>query len=84
MHKIEGPVADPCAAPVEPGKAGQPHQFGLTAAMALIVGSKRIFLKEFNLPPGELRFARQPSAARKAGRCGGHPTPRLVGNTIAS
>ena len=24
------------------------------------------------------------SAARKAGKCGGHPTPRLVGNTIAS
>ena len=68
---------------VSPG-AGEPHQFGLTAAMALIVGSNRIFFKEFNLPPGELRFARQLSAARKAGRCGGHPTPRLVGNTIAS
>ena len=39
VHKIEGPGADPGAAPGVPGEPGEPHQFGLTAAMALIVGS---------------------------------------------
>jgi APA family basic amino acid/polyamine antiporter len=47
-HKIEAPGAGPGAAPGEPGKAEKP-QFGLTAAMALIVGSV-IGVGIFNLP----------------------------------
>ena len=38
-HEIEVPGPDPGAAPGEPGEAEKPHQFGLTAAMALIVGT---------------------------------------------
>ena len=30
------------------------------------------------------RIGPESSAARTAGKCGGHPTSRLVGNTIAS
>jgi hypothetical protein len=41
-----------------------------------------IVLRESNFPLGELRFAPQLSAF-KAGRCGGHARPRLVGNNIA-
>ena len=48
-HKIESPGAGPGAATDEPGKAEKPHQFGLTAAMALIVGSI-IGVGIFNLP----------------------------------
>ena len=40
VHKIEGAGrADPGVAPSEPEEAGEPHQFGLAAAMALMVGS---------------------------------------------
>jgi amino acid transporter len=49
VHKIEVPGTDPGAAPVEPGESGVPHQFGLNAAMALIVGSI-IGVGIFNLP----------------------------------
>ena len=48
-HKIEVSGAGLGAAPGEPGKAEKPHQFGLTAAMALIVGSI-IGVGIFNLP----------------------------------
>jgi len=48
-HKIDVPGAGPGAVPGEPAKAGTPHQFGLTAAMALIVGSI-IGVGIFNLP----------------------------------
>jgi APA family basic amino acid/polyamine antiporter len=49
VHKIEVPGADSGAVPVEPGKVGEPQRFGLTAAMALIVGSI-IGVGIFNLP----------------------------------
>jgi basic amino acid/polyamine antiporter, APA family len=48
-HKIDVPGAGSGAAPGEPVKAGAQHQFGLTAAMALIIGSI-IGVGIFNLP----------------------------------
>jgi basic amino acid/polyamine antiporter, APA family len=48
-HKIDVPGAGPGAGAGEPGKTGGPHQFGLAAAMALVVGSI-IGVGIFNLP----------------------------------
>jgi APA family basic amino acid/polyamine antiporter len=48
-HDLDVPGTDPSAVPGEPGQAGKPHQFGLTAAMALIIGSI-IGVGIFNLP----------------------------------
>jgi APA family basic amino acid/polyamine antiporter len=48
-HRIDVPGPGPGAASGEPPKPGEPHQFGLTAAMALIIGSI-IGVGIFNLP----------------------------------
>lgn len=49
VQNSEVPGADPIADPDQPASAGEPHQFGLTTAMALVVGSV-IGVGIFNLP----------------------------------
>jgi basic amino acid/polyamine antiporter, APA family len=48
-HKVDVPGTGAGAVPGEPAKAGEPHRFGLTAAMALVIGSI-IGVGIFNLP----------------------------------